>query len=826
MIVSVNWLKKFTDITLPIDELTTLIGARLVEIEEVVDLGAKYKDVVIARVVECSPLEGSDHLNVTKLDDGGARTDVERDESGYVQVVCGAPNVRVGLMVAWLPPKATVPETYGTNDPFILSARKLRGAVSNGMIASSRELDLSEDHDGILELDANTKPGTSFAEQYELNDHLLDIENKSLTHRPDCFGIIGFAREVAAIQNTQFHTPEWLADVTPDFGSHNAIEAPSITIENVELSERYQAIILSNVSEGVKSPLGLQTYLSRVGIRPISAVVDVTNYLMMLTGQPLHAFDYDKVMSLADGKLNISVRAGRESEPLELLDGRTIEITSDDIVVAVNDRPIALAGAMGGSETEIDSSTRTIILESATFNLYNLRSTQMRHGVFSEAVTRFTKGQAAQQTAPVLAEAVRMLTQMTGASVASPVAESYPGKKEPEKITISTSYVNAVLGTDLQADQMLRILKNVEFDVSIDGDSLEVIPPYWRADVHIKEDVIEEIGRLYGFDSIRFTLPRRDFSAVSPVEFDRLRSHIRQILIRSGANEVLTYNFVHGDVLRRADQAPEASYRLTNSISPELQYYRQSITPSLLGLVHGNIKAGFDEFSLFELNKTHLKTAPLVDGVPAEMHRVGFVYARKTPQDGAPYYRAKRILEYLGEQLGLQLEYRPLADTSLTFMKPFEQRRSARIVDVQSNQSIGIVGEYKKSVARNFKLPEYVAGFELLTEAISLALEHRALQYTPISRFPSTNRDICFQVDQTISYQQVIDSVKAALFETPLETDISAVDIYQPEGAATRNITIRVKFTSHDHTLQSEEVNRIVESIAAAVRRDVNGLVV
>jgi phenylalanyl-tRNA synthetase beta chain len=547
---------------------------------------------------------------------------------------------------------------------------------------------------------------------------------------------------------------------------------------------------------------------------------------MMLTGQPLHAFDYDKVVKLVGEKLDISVRAGRKDEKLALLDGRTIELTSDDIIIAANDRPIALAGAMGGSETEIDASTRAVILESATFNLYNLRSTQMRHGVFSEAITRFTKGQTAAQTAPVLAEAIKMLTQTTGAVQVSSVAESYPGRKESEKIVVSTEYVNAVLGTDLQTDQMLRILRNVEFDVSIDGDNLVVTPPYWRADVHIKEDVIEEIGRLYGFDSIRSTLPRRDFAAVSPVEFDRLRSHIRQVLIRSGGNEVLTYNFVHGDILRRADQDPAASYRLTNSISPELQYYRQSITPSLLGLVHGNIKAGFDEFALFELNKTHIKTAQLVGGVPAEMHRIGFVYARKNPAVGAPYFQAKRILEYLGEQLGLQLEYRPLTDTSLTFMKPFEQRRSARVVDVQSNQSIGIVGEYKKSVVRNFKLPEYVAGFELLTEAVSLALEHKALQYTPISRFPSTNRDICFQVDQATTYQQVIDSVKAALLESPLETDVSPVDIYKPEGATTRNITIRIKFTSHDHTLQGEEVNKVVESIATAVRRDVDGRVV
>ncbi|MDX2775833.1 phenylalanine--tRNA ligase subunit beta [Streptomyces caniscabiei] len=827
MIVSVNWLKKFTDVDLPIDELATLIGARLVEIEEVIDLGAKYKDVVIAKVVSCEKLEGSDHLNVTKLDDGGVTQGVERDGDGLVQVVCGAPNIREGLMVAWLPPKSVVPETYGNAEPFTLDARKLRGMMSNGMIASPRELDLSDDHDGILELGGDVTPGASFAKTYELDDYLLDIENKSLTHRPDCFGIVGFAREVAAIQDKPFHTPEWLAELAPDFGGKAGdIAVPRIVIENPELSSRYQAVILGGADEGAQSPLLVQTYLSRVGVRPISAVVDVTNYLMMLTGQPLHAFDYDKVVAVAGSQPDIHVRAGRAKEQLALLDGRTIELTPDDIVIAAGDKAVGLAGAMGGAATEIDASTKTIILESATFNLYNLRATQMRHGIFSEAITRFTKGQPVELTAPVLAEAVRLMGRHAGAKRVSDVAESYPVRPEHREVTLPLRKVNDVLGVNQQPERIVQMLKNVEFDASIQEGMLRTAPPYWRADIHIAEDVIEEIGRLNGFDSILPVLPKRDFTAVSPSSFDKLRADIRQILIRAGANEVLTYNFVHGDVLRRADQDPAQSYRIVNSISPELQYYRQSITPSLLGLVHGNIKAGFDEFALFELNKTHLKSAELVEGVPAEMHRIGLVVARKKPAAGAPYYQAKHLLEYLGNSLGLQLEYRPLADTSLTFMRPFETRRSARVVDVQSNQSIGIVGEYKKGVARNFKLPDYAAGFELLTEGIALALEHKKPQYTPISRYPSTDRDLCFKVNADIVYQQVIDSVKSALIATPLETNVSPVDIYQPEGMDTRNITVRIKFTAHDHTLTSDEVTSVVDAVAAAVLRDVDGQVV
>lgn len=820
MIISTSWLKKFTDIDLPINELATLIGARLVEIEEVVDLGVKYQGVVVARVVEATPLEGSDHLNVVKLDDGAATHDVERDDAGYVQVVCGAPNVRAGILVAWLPPKTIVPQTFGTNDPFTLDARKLRGVMSNGMIASARELDLYDEHEGILEIALDIQPGISFADAFELNDYLMDIENKSLTHRPDCFGIIGFAREVAAIQGKAFHTPEWLAQTEPDFGAVNSsIPAPAVTIDDPSLSNRYQAVILSGADASAQSPQFIQSYLARVGVRPINAIVDVTNYLMMLTGQPLHAFDYDKLVAAGGGKADIHVRAGKDGELLALLDGRTIEVTSDDIVIASGDKAIGLAGAMGGSETEIDATTKNIIIESATFDLYSLRATQMRHGIFSEAITRFTKGQPAALTAPVLAEAVRLIGEFTKATRASDVAEAYPSKQQPVTLDISIAKIQNVLGAPFSADVIAKTLNDTEFQVVLSEDMITVTVPFWRSDIHIDEDIIEEIGRLNGFDSIKPVLPMRDFTAVRPTSFDDLRAHIRTTLIRAGANEVLTYNFVHGDVLKKADQDPTASYRIVNSISPELQYYRQSITPSLLGLVHQNIKSGFDSFALFELNKTHSKTAELVDEVPAEMHRLGLVIASKNSEVGAPYYKAKRLLEYLGEALGLQLEYKSFPpETSLAFTKPFELKRSARIVDVRSNQSIGIIGEYKKSVARNFKLPAFAAGFELLTEGISLALEHAEGAYAPLSKYPGTERDICFQVDQSVRYQEVVDGIQQALAQSPLVTSLEPIDLYQPSDGNTKNITVRITFQSYDRTLISDEVAEVVAAVVGAVQ--------
>jgi phenylalanyl-tRNA synthetase beta chain len=819
MIVSVNWLKQLTDIDVSIDELATLIGARLVEIEEIIDLGAKYKDVLVAKVVTSQPLEGSDHLSVVKLDVGDA-TEVERDENGHVQVVCGAPNVREGLLVAWLPPGSTVPETYASDVPFVLDSRKLRGVISNGMIASARELSLFDEHEGILELDKDLAPGSGFATGYELDDYLLDIENKSLTHRPDCFGVVGFAREVAAIQGKTFTTPQWLRDTLPDFGEKlGDVAAPKITIENPELSSRYEAVVLAESDGSVKSPLQLQTYLARVGVRPISAVVDVTNYLMLQTGQPLHAFDYDKLVAEAGGEADIHVRGGRTGEKLQLLDGREIELSEDDIVIAAGETAIGLAGAMGGATTEIDENTKNVIVESATFNLYNLRATQMRHGIFSEAVTRFTKGQPAELGAPVLAEAVRLMSEYAGAQRVSDIAEQYPGRVEPAKLAVSLNKINGVLGIDFTAERVAEVLRNVEFDTIEKGGEIEFTAPYWRADIHIDEDIIEEIGRLTGFDYITPKMPDRDFTAVAPSHFDQLRTEIRKVLARAGGNEVLTYSFVHGDVLEKAGQKREDSYRLTNSISPDLQYYRQTLTPSLLGAVHGNIKQGFDSFALFEVNKAHPKQHGLThEGVPAEMDMVALTLARKKPAPGAAYYQAKRMLEYLASRLGFDLVYEPLTDDpNQPVSAPFEPKRSARISDKKTGVFVGVVGEYKKSVARAFKLPEYAAGFEIGSLPLLDAVQDHGSHYRPLSRYPSTERDMCFQVAADLPYGQVVDAAQKALTNTDLETALVPVDIYQADGSAVKNVTLRVKLTAYDHTLTGDEATQLVDRIVTNV---------
>ena len=825
MIISVNWLKKYTDIDVSIDTLATLIGERLVEIETVIDLGAKYQGVVIAKVVECAPLEGSDHLNVTKIDDGGVVQDIERDENGLVQVVCGAPNVRAGLMVAWLPPRSTVPETFGTDDPFILSPKPLRGVVSNGMLASAKELDLFDDHTGILEVDKDAAPGTAFAELYELNDYLLDIENKSLTHRPDAFGVIGFAREVAAIQGKAFKTPDWLQQLEPVIENDGSALAPAVYIGEANLSDRFQAIVLEGVNETAASPIELQTYLARSGVRPINASVDVSNYLMLLTGQPSHTYDYDKFKAVAGNDFTVHVRLARPEEKLVLLDGKEITLDETDIVIAAGDTAVGLAGIMGGESTKVDASTKSVLLEVATFDLYHMRSSQMRHGVFSEAVTRFTKGIPAPLSSPVAAEATHLLKQYTGARVTSGLVQDYPGKREPIIVSITEKQINDTLGTQFAAEDIVSILENVGFGVAFNGLEATVTVPYWREDIHIPEDLVEEVGRIAGFDTINLTLPRRDFTAVRPADFDELRSFIRSRLVRAGANEVLTYSFVHGDLLTKVGQNPTDAYKIVNSISPELQYYRLSLTPNLLSHIQPNIKAGYETFALFEANKVHRKPEGLNDeNVPVELDSIALVLAGKK-KSGSAYYTAKAQLEYVFNSLGIALAYAPLAEDSIT-AKPFEPKRSAQIMSAATGAVLGVIGEYKKSVQKAFKLSEYTAGFEIDPRAVLEIVKTLEPQYKPLSRYPGTERDVCFQVQNAVSYSQVANAATTALANTGLIASVQPLDIYQAEASETKNITIRIQLTSYDKTMTSEEVGLVMDEIIKTVTNETDGRVV
>lgn len=819
MIISVNWLKKFVPNLPEIGELSKLIGARLVEIEGVENLGEKYKDVIIAKVISAEKVENSDHLNLCKIDDGGVRKDIERDENGFIQVVCGAPNVRAGIFVTWLPPESIVPETFG-GENFKLGARKLMGNMSNGMIASLRELGLGDEHDGILEVSPEVfengiQAGDSFAEKFELNDFLLEVENKSLTHRPDCFGIVGFAREVAGILGEEFVEPEFIKGL-----NFEGIEDQKINIEiqNHKICERYTAAIF-DISNILKNPnLTIEkTYILRSGMRLIDEITDLANKIMFETAQPLHTFDLEKLEKLnGSSDIKIVVRNAFKGEELELLDGKKIKMNEKDIIIATGESgkiAIALAGAMGGISTAIDENTSKILVESATFNLYNLRNTQMRHGIFSEAITRFTKGIPQMLSRKVLDLFAENILAIGGKSL-SLVADSNDNNyREQLKISVSNDEINRVLGTDFSNDQIHRTLENVGI-LTENENSETFLIPFWRNDLHIKEDLIEEVGRLNGYDNIALQLPTRTFKAVKKAKIDLLQSEIREILTAGGANEILTYSFIHGDLLEKVDQDSQNSYKIVNSISPDLQYYRQTLTPSLLSKVSQNIRAGFGEFAIFEMNKITEKSLGLnEENVPIEQKKLAFVYVNNKGENA--FYQAKNYLDFLFKKLGIEVEFSKFNLKKSPLSTEFESKRSA-VIEIQNNGkkiTLGVIGEFKKSVQKSLKLPEATAGFELDLNILLENLAGSNVKIKNFSKFQSVERDISINIDEKREFSEIFNIFEniSDKFEN-IEIEVLPIDIFK-NSDRTKNISIRFKITPFEKTLTGEEIHEIVQKI-------------
>lgn len=826
MKISVNWLKQFTDIDLSVDELVKKIGAQLGAVEEVIDLGQKYKGIVVAKVVSCEKHPNADKLSVCLLDDGGTTPDVNRDENGHVQVVCGAPNVREGLTVAWLPPGSVVPSTLD-KDPFTLGARELRGVVSNGMIASAQELAIGDDHNGIVELDALAEPGTLFADAYELNDYIIDIENKMFTHRPDCFGILGVAREIAGIQNLPFKSPEWYLKSLDRVRPGKSKLALEVRNDAGALVPRFMAVAMADAQMS-QSPFIIQTYLSRVGLKPINNIVDVTNYLMFLTGQPAHAYDADKLRSVGGTGdiVKLESRMSRKGDKIKLLSGKDLELLDEStVLITSNDVPVGVGGVMGGADTEVDENTKNIVVECASFDMYSIRKTSMKYGLFTDAVTRFNKGQSPLQNHIVLEEAVATMQYVSGAHVASEVFDlkNKVQKTVDDEIKVSSEFINVRLGLDLPVEDMARLLTNVEFEVSAHGDELSVTPPFWRTDIDIAEDIVEEVGRLYGFDHLPVELPVRSIKPAQKDTMLELKSQIRSVLAKAGANEVLTYSFVHGNLLDKVGHSQDEAFKLGNALSPDLQYYRMSLTPSLLEKVHQNVKAGHGRFAIFEIGKSHIKgfMDRAEESVPMEFNSLSLVFSADVKEakayKGAAFYQAAKYLDTVLSSLGVSDITLEVLDTEVSqnspiavVSSPFEHSRSALIKS--GDRTVGIVGEFKGSVTKSLKLPEYSAGFEIGLLALA---DNKPNKYKPLSRFPKVEQDISLKVSKAQPYQPVFDELQNSLRELIDEgfrTGLTPLDIYQKGDA--KHFTFRLSVAHYAKTLKASEINELLDKLA------------
>lgn len=843
MKVSLTQIKQFIDFDLPpVDELVSRINQQLGGVEEVIDLGAKYKDARIVRVVECEKHPNADRLNVTKIDDGGVIENIERDENGYIQVVCGAPNVHADMFAVWLPPHSIVPSTFDDAEPFTLGSRELRGVMSHGMLAAGDELGINSDHDGIIQIDAGEwrpygtkiEPGASFAKAYGLDDYVIDIENKMFTHRPDLFGQLGVAREIAGIMGRKFTSPKWYLD-KPKFETGAGLELETFNDagENVP---RVMFAAMKN-AEIKPSPLWLQTALVAMGGKPINNIVDITNYVMLLTAQPTHAYDYDKLRGH-----KIGARMARDGEKIKLLNGKTYELTSDDIVIADGEGPIGLGGIMGGGDSEVDENTNNIVLEVATFDMYAVRKSAMRHGVFTDALTRFNKGQSPLQNDHIMNILLMSMKDVSSAEQASEVFDQkifidqfddhFNGKYEPASIEIDSNFINARLGLKLSDKEICELLENVEIHSHSMEESSGYLctqNPFWRTDIELPEDVVEEVGRLYGFDRLPRELPRRSIAPAAKNPKNESKKLIRETFARYGANEVLTYSFVHENILKKAEQDVSQAFRLSNALSPDLQYYRLSVLPSLLDKVHMNIKAGYDEFMLYEIGKGHNKKYHADDdqGLPSEMEFVDGIYASKKPHQGAAFYHVRRMVEQLAHDHGFTLVFKPVTETlDYPVTAPFDLSRSA-LIETTDGIFIGMVGELKSRVHKNFKLPDYAAAFTLDLDGISNAIQQTASRYQPLSRFPSVRQDISLRVLAQTDFSTLASLVNVTLESqvagSDIRTSLTPRSIYQADDDdAYKTLSFRIEAVSDQRTLAEKDVTKLLDEVATVAARELS----
>lgn len=960
MKVSLNWAQYVSNVDLksiPKEELLQKIGAQLGAVEEVVEWGPRYDGIVVVRVVSCEPHPNADKLHVCRVDDGRVVEGMERDDDGYVQVVCGAPNVHADMLAVWLPPKVTVPSTID-KDPFVLGSRDLRGVISNGMLASPAELGISENHDGILEVIAAdvgedlAKPGTPFKQLYGMDDLVVDCENKMFTHRPDCFGILGVARELAGITGQKFKSPDWYLH-EPIF--KNASDLPLQVKVSSDLVPRFMAVAMDNISVG-PSPMYMQAGLTRVGIRPINNVVDITNWLMHLTAQPLHAYDYDKLKALSGDIPTLEARISKPNESVVLLNGKTLPVQQDTIVIASDKQALAIAGVMGGADTEVDETTKSIVIEVASFDMYSVRRAGMKHGVFTDALTRFNKGQSPLQNDRVLLQAIQMMHDLAGATQASNVFDIQSKNVEQMPIVeANIDFINTRLGSKLTTDQAVALLENVECGLSVaqnletrsylqgvgdidekltrigvkiaektaDGhykliipagteqdyeklvawemqpgfwceyvgaknvflfkdkdtkvtryevnsdteheivemarvfaddyftslDALlalnnwykpllplkkvdhntekfdeaivAVTPPFWRRDLEYAEDLVEEIGRLYGFDKLPVSLPTRSAKPTQKNTHLELLSTLRVALSASGANELVTYSFVHERLFTAVGQNKELAFHIRNALSPDLQFYRMSLTPSLLEKVHPNIKAGFDSFALYEFGRVHNKIDEVLEGeVPEEYNVLSFVIAgAKQSKQNSAYFSAKMYLDFIAKSLGIEFTYTPVdVMPDYPAVKPFDPARSAFVSIAHSKKMIGIIGEYTYSVLQALKLPTFSAGFEIGTLELLASLSSKANIYTPVHRFPSTKQDITLEVPLRVTHGMLTNTIQKAVTSLQAEhgyvMKVSYGDIFIPEGSDKQRISYTITLSHSARTLTTEEVNKALDNIS------------
>jgi phenylalanyl-tRNA synthetase beta chain len=762
---SYNWISDLVDgVDIPASELSTQITLKTAESEGVEEYAAHLAGVCAARVEHCEPIEGSHNIKAI----------VETGRHGRKTVVCGAPNCRPGVTTAYVP--------SGTK----LAGREIRKAIisgveSDGMLASGAELGINRDHDGIVEL--KLQPGDPLG---LAPDHIIEIDNKSLTHRPDLWGHHGMAREVAAILRKELCEPVKL-ELIPDGAA-----AIGVSIEDLSLCPRYSALVFENVTVG-PSPLWLQYRLEAVGLNPINNIVDVTNYIMAEIAQPMHAFDADKLTG------GIIVRSARAGEKITALDGETYELTPANLVIADHAGPVAIAGVIGGLDSAISAATKRIVFESANFQASSVRKTSSALKLRTDASMRFEKAQDPANTVRGLARAIELLRQVSrGIEVVGGLADAAAPLRPAPKIELPLEWLRRKLGRDMTAREVTEILEALQFGVSESGPGvLSVAVPSWRAtkDISIKDDLVEEVGRMIGYGSITPASPL--LPAVVPagnVQREFLHG-LREVVAAQGYDEVYNYSFISDETAAKFQLQAEDQVRVLNPIASDQALMRSTLIPGIWKNIVENSRF-LDNFRLFEIGREIHKRP---NDLPRESnHLAAAVYHREGEAEGL--FELKRVAECIDPAI----QFRPAA------ARPHEH--PARTAEaILHGESAGRLFEFH---------PSFVKGrgsvLDLDIDAL-MRLAKREIRYQPLRRFPSSS----FDLSVIAGVRSLVGDIEEQLrsFSGGLLASIQFVRQYSgpplPEGS--KSVSYRLELAAPDRTLSSEEVGavraRIIEGM-------------
>ena len=809
MKLPLSWLSEFVTVEAELEEICRRLTMAGVEVENVEKHVATFTDVYVAKVLAVERHPNADRLNLCEVDAGAA---------GHFRVVCGAPNVHIGMRAALAKIGARLAGgvhgdgTGKLEDAVPLQAATIRGVQSEGMLCSELELGLSKDHEGILELAPDAAPGEALATYLRMPDTVLDI---AITpNRGDCLSILGLAREISALFGLKLTLPRILPGKRSAASQANGHAGVMVDIRSPELCPRYAALEMSGVKIG-SSPVWLRRRLELCGMRSLNNVVDVTNYVMLELGQPLHAFDGDRIADKT-----IVVRNAGEDREFVTLDGAKRALAPTDLMIADGEKPLAIAGIMGGQNSEVNASTTSLILESAYFEPMTIARTARRLGLRSEASYRFERGVDRSGQVRAVLRAAELIREVAGGHDAGAVVDLEPTPAKRRDIDLDLDSISLLLGFSLPAAEIKRRLKAVGMDVSAAGrNRFKVIAPPFRPDINETADLAEEIARLSGLEEIPATVPMRAVNVMPP---DPIRSFVRKtrdIMVGCGLAEVKTIGFISpADNERFPGLSGAEALRVTNPLSAELSEMRRSLLPGLVTALRFNLNRETVSLHAFEIGKVF----GAKDGVPGESEHIAAItygdYAMAEIGRAAvkaSFLTAKGIVEaYLRiANMSEQVEYEPIPEGLAPYLHP---GRSARIVI--DGKTFGILGELHPAEMLKMELSEPCVLFELdLFQLITyVSLPRQTIETPP--KFPAIRRDIALVVSEDFPAERVQKTI-LELGSSLLES-VELFDVYGgssiPQGK--KSVALACRYRGKDRTLTDDEVNRAHASLVEAAK--------